>query len=194
MVRFSVMKESLFHNFVLVLCCVSEPVDTIEDALFESGCDDAILSSRNGVTYLEFDRKAETLQAAILSAVLDVEKTEVGVKVVRVEPGDFVNAAEIARRLEYTREYIRLLTQGKRGKGDFPAPQSGILSKTLVWSWVEVVRWLFERKMITNENVLQKAEAIRDFNDALELRHNPAVMSRRLEYMRKLSVGQPSKK
>ncbi len=187
------MKKDVIHNFVLVLSGISEPVDAIEDALFEAGCDDSTLSSRNGIVYLEFDRSAENLQAAILSAILNVEKTEVEVKVIRVEPGDFVNAAEIARRLEYTREYIRLLIQGKRGEGGFPAPCSGILSKTLVWSWVEVVGWLFEHKKLTDEYVVQKAETIRDINDALELRHDPAIMSRRRKYLRVLA-GQSTRK
>jgi hypothetical protein len=106
--------------------------------------------------------------------------------VARVEPGDFVNASEIARRLECTREYIRLLTQGKRGNGEFPAPHSGVTSKTLVWSWAEVVRWLFDQKKITDKSLLDNAVTIRDINDALELRQNPDVFHRRIELLRKL--------
>lgn len=174
------------HNFVLVLAGVSEPDSQVEDALYDSGCDDAILSSRNGIAYLEFDREAEGLQGAILSAVKDVERAKIAVKVARVEPGDFVNASEIARRLECTREYIRLLTQGKRGKGEFPAPHSGVTSKTLIWSWVEVVRWLFDHKTITDKSLLQTAETIRDINDVLELRQNPRLLNRRLDLLRKL--------
>jgi hypothetical protein len=121
-----------------------------------------------------------------VSAVRDVESANIGAKVVRVEPGDLVNASEIARRMECTREYIRLLVQGKRGEGEFPAPHSGITSKTLIWSWAEVVRWLFDHKRIEDESLLRTAETIRDINDALDLRQNPAIMNRRLELLRKL--------
>ncbi|MFQ5790665.1 MAG: helix-turn-helix transcriptional regulator [Acidobacteriota bacterium] len=175
-----------FHNFVLVLSGVSEPDERLENALFEAGCDDATLAFRNRVGYLEFDRRARSLEAAILSAVRDVERADPRLTVVSVEPGDFVNASEIARRVQVTREYIRLLVQGKRGEGEFPAPQSGITGKTLVWSWAEVVRWMLEHNLLEDRAVIETAETIRDINDALEMRQHPATMDRRLKYLREL--------
>ena len=38
------------------------------DQLFEAGCDDATVGSRDGVQYVDFDREAEALDDAILSA------------------------------------------------------------------------------------------------------------------------------
>ncbi len=184
------MKEKeATHNFVLVLSGVSEPDGHLEDALFEAGCDDATLAFRNGVGYLEFDRRARILDAAILSAVRDVERADPRLTVVRIEPGDSVNASEIARRIHLTREYIRLLVQGKRGEGDFPAPQSGITGKTLVWSWAGVVRWMFQHNLLEDITVVDTAETIRDINDALEIRGNPAAIDRRLKYFRELQGG-----
>ncbi|PJA52400.1 MAG: hypothetical protein CO167_08980, partial [Candidatus Marinimicrobia bacterium CG_4_9_14_3_um_filter_48_9] len=58
-----------------------------------------------------------------------------GIKVLRVEPGDAVTASEIAYRLNKSREYVRLLISGKRGKGNFPAPISGIDRPTQIFSW-----------------------------------------------------------
>ncbi len=43
------------------------------DALFDAGCDDALVASIDGAQYVELDREAETLQDAILSAVMDIE-------------------------------------------------------------------------------------------------------------------------
>jgi len=184
------MKEKeATYNFVLVLSGVSEPDVRLEDALFEAGCDDATLAFRNGVSYLEFDRRARSLDVAILSAVRDVERADPRLTVVRVEPGDSVNASEIARRIQVTREYIRLLVQGKRGEGDFPAPQSGITGKTLVWSWAGVVRWMFQHNLLEDITVVDTAETIRDINDALEIRGNPAAIDRRLKYLRELQGG-----
>jgi len=174
------------QNFVLVLSGVSEPNGELEDALFEAGCDNATLAFRNGVGYLEFDRDAATLGDAILSAIRDVERADRRLTVVAVEPGDSVNASEIARRADVTREYIRLLVQGKRGEGEFPAPQSGITGKTLVWSWAEVGRWMLEHDLLTDRSVVETAEVIRDINDALEIREHPMTLDRRLEYLREL--------
>ena len=179
-------KKEQTHNFVLVVSGISEPDSRLEDALYEAGCDDAILAFRNGIAYLEFDRLATSLEAAILSAVRDVELADPRLTVVRVEPGDPVNASEIARRVQLTREYIRLLAQGKRGDGEFPAPQSGITGKTLVWSWAEVVRWMSQHGMLEDKPLVEAALTIRDMNDALEVRSDPSIMDRRLKYLRKL--------
>ncbi len=136
--------------------------------------------------YLEFDRQAPSLDAAILSAIRDVEHADLRITVVSVEPGDSVNASEIARRAQVTREYIRLLVQGKRAGGDFPPPQSGITGKTLVWSWAEVSRWMLEHNLLEDSAVFDTAETIRDINDALDVRRHPATMDRRLKYVREL--------
>ena len=175
-----------FHEFVLVLSGRSEPDEELENNLFEGGCDDGTLAFRNRVGYIEFGREAQTLEEALLSAIRDVERADSRITVASVEPGDSVNASEIARRAQVSREYVRLLVEGKRGEGDFPAPQSGISSKTLVWSWVDVVRWLFEHELLEDRSIVDTAETIRDINDALDLRQHPATMDRRLRYLREL--------
>jgi hypothetical protein len=78
--------KTKFYHFVLVLTGWSEPHESIEDALFEAGCDDALLIFRNQVPYLEFDRPAATLEEALLSAIQAVEATHLGARVLRVEP------------------------------------------------------------------------------------------------------------
>ncbi len=57
------------------------------DALYESGCADALVGRSQGVQYLEFDREAVSLKDAILSAVADVERVE-GARVVRCDGDD----------------------------------------------------------------------------------------------------------
>ena len=174
------------YNFVLLLSGVSEPDSSLEDALFEAGCDDATLAFRNGVGYLQFDRRAPGLDVAILSAVRDVERADPRLTVVRIEPGDSVSASEIARRIQVTREYIRLLVRGERGGGGFPAPESGITGRMLVWSWAGVVRWMVQHNLLEDASAVDAAETIRDINDALEIRDNPAAIDRRLRYLREL--------
>ena len=44
------------HEFTLILDGISELTPEIFDALFEAGCDDATMSSRDGVVSLDFGR------------------------------------------------------------------------------------------------------------------------------------------
>lgn len=53
------------------------------DALFESGCDDALAGSMDCAQYLDFDRAAPTIEAAIRSAIENVESVD-SLRVVRV--------------------------------------------------------------------------------------------------------------
>ena len=55
-----------------------------EDALFEAGCDDALVCVRDGELFLDFDRQAESYESAVASARRDVERA--GGQVVKVEP------------------------------------------------------------------------------------------------------------
>ena len=45
----------------------------VEDRLFESGCNDALLCSINDNLYLEFMRAAENIDIAILSAIKNIQ-------------------------------------------------------------------------------------------------------------------------
>ena len=56
------------------------------DALYEAGCDDGTIVTRNRVTFIAFDREAESLEKAIRSATANVRAAGFDVK--RVEmPG-----------------------------------------------------------------------------------------------------------
>jgi hypothetical protein len=66
-----------------VLLTVAEVTDDDCDALYEAGCDDGTVVTREGVTYVAFDREAESLEAAIRSATANVRAA--GFEVARVE-------------------------------------------------------------------------------------------------------------
>jgi hypothetical protein len=74
-----------YYHFVLVLSNLSESNEQIEDALFEAGCDDALLIFRDKVPYLDFDRQATSLENALSSAIQQVKSTNLGIKVLRIE-------------------------------------------------------------------------------------------------------------
>jgi hypothetical protein len=70
------------YEFSLIL---TEPEVTDEDAdkLYEAGCDDASILTREGVTRIQFDREAANLDEALASAIQNVERA--GLAVARVE-------------------------------------------------------------------------------------------------------------
>lgn len=134
------------HNFTLVLSGLPEFMEEMAHTLYESGCDDALISTHNGIPCLEFDRDAESFSEAVLSAIYDVETCQlngkpVGFRVQRIEPDDLVNASEIGRRAGITREYVRRLSSGKQGAGGFPSPVCSCAGKA-VWSWTAVSEWM----------------------------------------------------
>jgi len=78
--------ERAAYPFVLVLDGVTQIEPRLEDALFSAGCDDAILYSTNGQIFLEFDREADNLIAAVVSAIHAVENCGEAIKVREVLP------------------------------------------------------------------------------------------------------------
>ena len=160
------------YTFTLLLSGATKLQEDLEDRFFESGCDDALLSFRDGVFYIDFDREAESMQEAILSAILDVERVGSGIRVIRVEPDDLVTASEIAERTGRSRESIRLLAAGKRGQGGFPPPLRGMKSRTRLWCWAEVALWLAEREGDITDPPVNEAHTIAAINGALELRRH----------------------
>lgn len=182
------------HNFTLILSGVEEPTEIIENALFESNCDDALLYFRDRIGYLEFDREAANLEDAILSAISDVLQSGIKSKPIRVEPSDMVTSAEISRRLGRTRESVSQLITGKRGNGDFPVPIAGVTTNTMLWSWAEVAEWTYENKKINDYTVVETAQVIRRFNEVLELYHKSESLDKTLEIVRKLNKSQKTKK
>lgn len=159
-------------NFSLVLNGVNKITTKLEDNVYNAGCNDAILHSKNGTIYLGFDREETSLKNAIISAILDVESIK-NIVVTSIEPADYVTVAEIARRANVTREYIRQLINGARGKGTFPRPKAGAISKTLIYSWYEVSTWLTNNGTLKDRDKHRLAFIIKRFNDALDVRVHP---------------------
>ena len=76
------MKRKRTYGFSLVLTAPTlSPADC--EALYEAGCDDGTIVTRSGVTFIAFDRKAESLEQAIRSATAHVRAA--GFEVKRVE-------------------------------------------------------------------------------------------------------------
>ena len=128
------------HHFTLIVDSPDLESDAVLDALFEAGCDDALVGRSDGVQYLDFDRKAESTVTAILSAIADVESVP-GVEVIRLAGDGLVSMADIAVRTGRTRESVRLLVVNERGPGRFPAPVTDHRTRHRFWRWSEVRGW-----------------------------------------------------
>src|SRR5690606_36378908 len=102
-------------DFALIAGGVDEPSQAVEDALFDAGCDDATLSMQYGLLYIEFSRSAASLQEAVLSAIEDVRKANVGAQVLRVDECNLVTASDIARRIGRSRQLVHQYMTGLRG-------------------------------------------------------------------------------
>ena len=76
------MKRNKTYVFSLVLTVPRLSTEEC-DALHEAGCDDATIVTRRRVTFVAFDRKADSLEQAIRSATADVRAA--GFEVKRVE-------------------------------------------------------------------------------------------------------------
>lgn len=115
-----------------------EPTDDELDLLYEAGFDDSSPELGNGVGMIHVTRHADTLTDAILSVVRDAEQA--GFVVTGIEDGDLVMLKDIAERLGCTYESVRLLANGKRGPGGFPAPHG--TDGWMFYSWTAVCDWL----------------------------------------------------
>jgi hypothetical protein len=129
------------YQFTLIVEGSDLQSDDLIDALFEVGCDDALVGRTDGIQYLDFDREISSLEEAVLSVIADIEQLD-NVEVVRIADAGLVSMADIAARMGRTRESVRLLIAGERGPGGFPPPVTDPRSRYRLWRWSEVERWL----------------------------------------------------
>jgi hypothetical protein len=155
------------HDFTLILTGITELTPEAEDAFFEAGCDDATLSVRYGRVFATFTRSAPSLKDAILSAIRDVRKANLGAAVLRVDACPLVTQAEIARRIGRSRQLVHQYLTGARGPGGFPAPACDLTDGTPLWSWCEVADWLWQNDMI-KEETLRETNELAAVNAVLE--------------------------
>ncbi len=123
------------HEFTFVVDhrLSDDEIDVLFDRL-----DDVTPEREQVRTLLGFDRAGESLAAALVSALHDVEAA--GLVVGSVLSEDLVTLKEIAARTRRTYESVRLLAAGKRGPGGFPGPMSS--HGWTLYSWTQVSEWL----------------------------------------------------
>ena len=150
------------YNFTLTLSGVMYETEGLEDALYESGCDDALICAYGNSVYVEFDREANSLDEAISSAVENIESAGIGAIVESIDSA-LVGLSDIAEITEMSRQAIAMLKDGTRGSGDFPCPLQRIKGQSPLWDWANVAQWLLKNgrlkegsELVINARVLSK--------------------------------------
>ena len=75
------------YEFRLVLKGSPELTEEICDELFDAGCDDGTPGTNNGVFSIDFHREADSLEAAINSAIRNVKAAGHDIERVEIEAG-----------------------------------------------------------------------------------------------------------
>jgi hypothetical protein len=159
--------EMKSHSFTIVASGLNPDANDYADRFFEAGCDDATVALQKGSFILDFDRRAESFEAALASALDDVKRA--GAIAERVEPDHLVNASDIAARGGMTRAAISNYSAGKRAVG-FPAPIARVTTDSPLWDWVDVAKWLAREGKVSDQAVAE-ALAIRNANAAIDRMH-----------------------
>ena len=155
------------YDFALIVGQVPSLTTKVENALFSAGCDDATLSIRYGLLYMEFSRTAPSLADAILTAIQDVRKSKIGAEVIRVDDFDLVTPSEIARRINRSRQMVHQYINGQRGPGGFPPPECHLAKGSPLWAWCAVSSWLAQNDIVRPEESWN-AEVVSAINHRLE--------------------------
>lgn len=166
------------YQFTLVLDGVDDKTPNLEDALFEAGCDDALINYKNGTVYLDFDRDDKDLEHAIISAIKAVESTNLGAKIVSVAPEHLVSLSDIAERVGMSRQAVSLFVLGERGTKDFPKPVLKIANKSPLWRWSSVAEWFYRQQKIKDHEIVTYAKIIENINAVLDSRNYDVSMHR----------------
>lgn len=169
------------YEFALIATGPEDLTEALLDRLYECGCDDATASMRYGILYLQFDRTAESIEAAILGAIASVRKADRSIHVVRVDECNLVTQSEIARRIGQSRQSVNQYIAGQRGPGNFPRPECDLAEDTPVWAWCEVSQWFVEHGILEPKDSWS-AKVVHAVNTALEakqqMKKHPALVKR----------------
>lgn len=110
--------------------------EVLLDALYEAGCDDALVGTGvHGTIGLDFQRVASSARRAIESAVHDVMKAVPDAELIEISP-DYIGVSEIAELLCCTRQNARKLVKST----SFPVAMH-LSGHASIWRVVDVVDW-----------------------------------------------------
>jgi len=151
------------YEFSVIASGLNPEAEDFEARFYDGGCDDAIVAFQKGHIIIDFAREAESIDAAISSAIETVRA--VGAKVERIEPDPLVSLADIAARTDMSRAAMSLYAKEQRAEG-FPAPIAKVTSNSSLYDWATVAFWLCRHKKVTRETAIEAA-VVKEANEAI---------------------------
>jgi len=142
--------------------------DQYLDALYEAGCDDAVVGlGQYGMIGLDFTRAATSAPEAIGSAIENVRTAIPGAIVVQVGP-DLVGLTEMAAIFGFTRQNMRKYATGQSGAPEmFPRPS--VVGGPGLWHLAEIVAWLRVNTSVQPpDHILEVSKAAAKLNFEVE--------------------------
>jgi hypothetical protein len=149
------------------------------------GCSDATLSAIYGRVWLKFSWVATSYKDAVLSAVGEVRRANIGAGGERINEYNLVTLSENARRNCKTRQYVHQLVTGVRGSGRFPPPECHLTDTVLLWAWCAVGFWRTQNNIVRPEGVEDLDTAYRINNAVEELRKSRYPQPTATEHLKK---------
>lgn len=113
-------------------------IEALVERLGEAGCDDALVGiGQPGRLALEFTREAHCAEAAVRSALADVQRAIGSARLIEASP-DLVGLTDVAETVGVSRQNMRKLMLAHRLS--FPVPvHEGSAS---IWHLADVLAWL----------------------------------------------------
>jgi hypothetical protein len=174
-------KPTKTYEFTLIVDGIADIDDATVDALYEAGCDDSSLGVRSGAFIASFDRESESFEDAVLSAIADIRKANVGATGFRLSSRDLVTLSDVARRIGKTKQAISNYAKGIRGPGGFP--HAAVEAKDPLYEWSDVAAWLETYRLMPGD-AAKEAESRKAVYTALEFSH---MVQKHPDVARKLS-------
>jgi predicted DNA-binding transcriptional regulator AlpA len=146
------------------------------DALYEAGCDDAVVGiGQRGMIGLDFTRAAVSAEDALRSAIDNVRAAIPGAPLVQAGP-DLVGLTQMAEIFGFSRQNMRKYATGQSGAPEaFPSPV--VLGEPSLWHLAEIVAWLkLNTTVQAPDNVLEVSKAAAKLNFEVERKRHRKIL------------------
>jgi hypothetical protein len=157
------------YQFQLVFSLhANEDAEQYLDALFESGCDDAIMGvGKKGYLAADFTRESSSAFEAIKTAIEAISQAIPHAKLIKAGPY-IANLSEMAHLFGCTKQNLSKYARGESADSE-PFPCSIVSGKVDYWYVQDVALWFFKQnKLNIQKSDIEVLKAIYDLNIAIE--------------------------
>ena len=157
--------ESYEFSLRFALSSADADFADVEDRLFESGCDDALLGiGHPGRISLDFIREAPDAKTAMLGSISDVLRAIPDATLIEATP-DLVGISDVAKLVGTSRQNLRQLILACRTATPAPIHEGN----PSIWHLADFLTWLREDKGYSvSQNLLEIARVGMQVNLAVE--------------------------